>query len=120
MKKITVLETEKDAPTATVKDFSDGKDGSTEVTVKYGFEYDELETETELQANFAVKDLIKLANQRNKATANSGARQKAIAKYAIDPNTPAATKERMVKDAIKLGMSVEKATAFVDSLIAAV
>ena len=103
---------------ATVKDFSNGKDGSTEVTVPYTFEYDVLETAAELAEKFAPADLIALANARLKSTANSGARQKAVAPYAQDPNSPAAIREDMIKNAMKLGKSKEAATAFVDSLMA--
>jgi len=103
---------------ATVKDFSNGADGSKEVTVSYTFEYDVLETTTEMSEKFAPADLINLANARLKSTANSGARQKAIAPYAQDPNSPAAIRESMIKDAMKLGKTKEQATAFVDSLMA--
>ena len=103
---------------ATVKDFSNGADGSKEITVKYDFDYDVLETAAELADKFAPADLINLANARLKSTANSGARQKAIAPYAQDPNSPAAIRESMIKDAMKLGKTKEQATAFVDSLMA--
>src|SRR5215510_7113319 len=87
---------------ATVKDFSNGKDGSTEVTVPYTFDYEILETAAELAEKFAPADLLALANARIKSTANSGARQKAVAPYAQDPNSPAAIRESMIKDALKL------------------
>jgi hypothetical protein len=103
---------------ATVKDYSNGADGSKEVTVPYTFEYDVLENATELADKFAPADLLTLANARLKSTANSGARQKAIAPYAQDPNSPAAIRESMIKDAMKLGKTKEQATAFVDSLMA--
>lgn len=113
---------------ATVKDFSlvdasvpDGprNDGSKEVDVDYSYDYDEIETAEELNKEFSEKDLIALANARLKSTANSSARQKAIAPYAQDPNAPAAVKERMIKDAMKLGKSREVAEQFVDSLLGA-
>ncbi len=113
---------------ATVKDFSlvdanvpDGprNDGTKEVDVEYSYEYDELETREELDKKFSESDLIDLANARLKSTANSGARQKAIAPYAQDPNAPAAVKERMIKDAMKLGKTREVAEQFVDSLLGA-
>lgn len=104
---------------ATVKDFSEGKDGSTEVDVPYSYEYTELETAQELAEKFAPADLLALANARLKSTANSGARQAAIAPYAQDPNSPAAIRENMIKNAVKLGKTLEQATAFVDSLFAA-
>jgi len=105
--------------TAEVADYSNGKDGSTKVEVSYTFTYDVLETAEELAKKFAPDDLLALANARIKSTANSGARQKAVAPYAQDPNSPAAIRESMIKDALKLpGMTKEKATAFVDSLMA--
>jgi hypothetical protein len=103
---------------ATVKDYSNGKNGSAEVTVPYTFEYEVIATKEDLDARFALAQLIDLANARLKSTANSGARQKAIAPYAQDPNSPAAIRESMIKDAMKLGKSKEQATAFVDSLMA--
>lgn len=104
--------------TATVKDFSNGKDGSTEVDLTYSYDYDVLENAAELADKFAPADLLSLANARLKSTANSAARQKAIAPYAQDPNSPAAIRENMIKNAVKIGKTLEQATAFVDSLFA--
>ncbi len=104
---------------AEVGDFSNGADGSTKVTVDYNYDYDVIETPEELNKEFSEKDLIGLANARLKSTANSGARQKAIAPYAQDPNAPGAVKERMIKDAMKLGKTREVAEQFVDSLLGA-
>lgn len=104
---------------ATVKDYSDGKDGSLEVEVPYEFNYEVLENEAELRNEFSVTQLLDLANARKKSTANSGARQKAIAPYAQDPNSVDAIRERMVKDAMKLNKTREQAEAFVDSLLQA-
>ena len=103
---------------AVVKDFSGGKDGSTEVEVPYSYEYTELENAQELADKFAPADLLALANARLKSTENSGARQKAIAPYAQDPNSPAAIRETLIKNAVKIGKTLEQATAFVDSLFA--
>jgi hypothetical protein len=103
---------------ATVADYSNGADGSKEVEVSYTFDYEVFETLAEVQDKFSNADIINLANQRTKGTANSGARQKAIAPYAQDPNAPAAIRERMIKDAQKLGKSLADATTFVDSLLA--
>lgn len=105
---------------ATVKDFSGGKDGSTEVDLTYAYEYSVLENDTELRQKFAPDDLLALANARLKSTANSAARQKAISPYAQDPNSPAAIRENLIKNAMKVraGMTIEQATAFVDSLFA--
>lgn len=102
---------------ATVKDYSDGKDGSTEVDVPYEFSYDVLENAQELANQFSPAELLSLANARIKSTANSGARQKAIAPFAQDPNSVGAVRERMVKDAMKLGKTREQSEAFVDSLL---
>jgi hypothetical protein len=107
-----------------IKDYSlnaDGtrKDGKTEVTVEYTYEYDVLETVEEMTKKFSEADLLKLANARIKSTSNSAARQKAVAPYAIPQDDPAAIRERMIKDAIKLGKTKEQAEAFVDGLLAA-
>lgn len=102
---------------AMVSDYSDGKDGSKNITVDYDFSFDVLETEAELKEKYSLSDLLALANARIKSTANSGARQKTIAPYAQDPNSQGAIRERMVKDAMKLGKTKEAAEAFVDSLL---
>lgn len=104
--------------TATVKDFSNGQDGSKEIDLTYAYEYTVLENATELADKFAPADLLALANARLKSTANSAARQKAIAPYAQDPNSPAAVRETLIKNAMKIGKTLEQATAFVDSLFA--
>jgi hypothetical protein len=119
--------------TATVKDYSlldaanengGRNDGTKEVEVDYTFEYDILESKEELDAEFSAKDLLELANARKKSTANSGARQKAIAPFAQDPNSQDAIRERMIKDAMKIKSKVtgenktrDEAEAFVDSLL---
>jgi hypothetical protein len=113
MKKETVSDA-----SATVKDFSEGKDGSKEVDLKYTYEYDVLENDTELRQKFAPDDLLALANARLKSTANSAARQKAIAPYAQDPNSPAAIRENLIKNVVKTGKTQAQAEAFVDSLYA--
>lgn len=112
------MKTETATGSATVQDFSEGKNGSAEVTVPYSYEYKVLENGAELAQEFAPADLVSLANARLKSTANSGARQKAIAPFAQDPNSPAAIRDRMVKDAQKLGKSLADAETFVDSLLA--
>ncbi len=103
---------------ATVRDFSEDKDGSKEVDVTYSYEYPVLENDVELRQKFAPDDLLSLANARLKSTANSAARQNAIKDYAQDPNSPAAIRENMIKNAVKIGKTLEQATAFVDSLFA--
>jgi hypothetical protein len=120
------MKTENGKGEAAVKDFSlvdasnpDGprNDGSTEVEVPYTFEYKVLENDSELRNEFSNAQLLDLANARLKSTANSGARQKAIAPYAQDPNSNAAIRERIIKDAMKAGKSREKAETFADSLL---
>jgi hypothetical protein len=103
---------------AEVKDYSNGQDGSKTVEVNYNFDYIELETMAEVQQEYSEKDLIALANAREKSSSNSAARQKAIAPFAQDPDAPAAIRERMVKDAVKYGKSREDAEKFVDALLA--
>lgn len=111
------MKTETGKATATVSDFSDGKDGTNEISVDYSFDYEIVETDAELREKFSPEALRDLANARIKSTANSGARQKAISPYAQDPNSLAAIRDRMVKDAMKAGKTREKAEAFVDSLL---
>src|SRR4051812_25763588 len=109
--------TEKAEGKETVRDYSNGADGSKSVEVPYEFEYKVLETPAELANEFSPAQLLDLANARLKSTANSGARQKAIAPFAQDPNSVGAIRERMVKDAMKIGKTKEQAEAFVDSLL---
>jgi hypothetical protein len=113
MKKETVSDA-----SAKVKDFSDGKDGSSEVELTYSYEYDVLENAAEVSEKFAPEALRDLANARLKSTANSAARQKAIAPYAQDPNSPAAIRENLIKNVVKTGKTQAQAEAFVDSLYA--
>ena len=112
------MKSEKGESSATVKDFSNGQDGSKEVDVPYTFEYNVLENGTELANEFSPAKLLELANARIKSTANSAARQKAVAPYAQDPDSKAAIRDRMIKDAIKAGKTREVAEKFVDSLLA--
>ena len=113
------MKTEKGTGTAVVKDFSEGRNGSTEVEVPYEYEFQILETAAELANEFSPSQLLDLGNARKKSSANSAARQAAIAPYAQDPNSPDAIRERMVKDAMKLKKTREQAEAFVDSLLSA-
>lgn len=122
------MKTETGTGNAAVKDFSlvdasqpDGarNDGSTEVEVPYSFEYKVLENDVELRNEFSNAQLLDLANARLKSTSNSGARQKAIAPYAQDPNSLDAIRERIIKDAMKAGKTREKAETFADSLLSA-
>ena len=114
-----------DTGKATVADFSTTngvtKDGSTNVEVSYSYEFVELETASELAEKFSPEALRDLANARLKSTANSGARQKAIAQYTQDPNSPAATRERVIKDMAKIfpNKSREELVMYLDSIAAA-
>lgn len=121
------MKTETGTATANVKDYSlvdpnnpkgPRNDGSKEVEVPYSFEYKVLENAAELANEFSPAQLLDLANARIKSTANSGARQKAIAPFAQDPDSVAAIRERMIKDAMKAGKTREVAEKFVDSLLA--
>lgn len=117
------MKTLNDTGKATVKDFSviagsnpeKRKDGSTEVSLDYSYTYTELETSEELNAKFGQADLLKLANRSLKATANSGARQTAIAPYAADPNSPDVIMARMLADLIKLNIPEDVAKGMVES-----
>jgi hypothetical protein len=122
------MKTETGKGEAAVKDFSlvdanvpDGprNDGSRDVEVPYTFDYKVLENAAELANEFSPAQLLDLANARLKSTANSGARQKAIAPYAQDPNSIDAIRERIIKDAMKAGKTREKAETFADSLLSA-
>lgn len=104
-----------ESTSATVKDYSEGKDGSKEVTVDYSFEYNQIETKEDLDSEFSLSDLIKLGTNKNKATANSNARQKAIAPYAQDPNSPEAVKKGILAGLLKLGIPEEVAKGMVES-----
>ena len=102
---------------AEVADFSGEKDGKTSVKVDYAFDYDELETMAEVNEKFSHEQLLAMANARLKGTANSTARAKAVAPYAQDPNSPAAARERLVKDLmLARGWSEEKARAVLSSI----
>lgn len=106
---------------ATVPDYSNGKDGSTTVDVVYDFVYDVIETEAELRERFSPVNLIALANQRLKSTANSGARQKATAPYAPDPNDPKVARQNIIKDMVnRLHIPEDIAAQQVDAMLAAV
>lgn len=111
------MKTENATAKAEVADYSAGQDGSKKVSVDYTYEFDILESQDELKEKFSPADLLSLANARLKSIANSGARQKAIAPYAQDPNSPAALRETMIKTAEKMGKTREQAETFVDSLL---
>lgn len=103
-----------------IRDFSDGKKGTTTLDVPYEFTYDILENDSELREKFSPADLLKLANQRLKQTANSSARSKAVAPYAQDPSSPDAVRERMIKDMVSQGIPEDVATSQIDALLASV
>jgi len=109
---------------AKIKDYRrqiDGKDNPNfgqELTIDYEYKYSELENKDELAQKFSPDDLLKLANQRLKATANSTQRQKETAPYAMADEDLA--REEMIKGAMKLNKKLtrEQAEAYVDSLSA--
>jgi len=114
-----------DKGTANIKDFrrklEDGSENPNfgkELTVDYDYSYKEYENDNEVSEDFSPADLRKLANQRAKATANSTARQKATAIYAMADEDLA--REEMIKGAMKLNKKLtrEQAEAYVDSLSA--
>lgn len=109
---------------ATVKDYRREIDGKSnpgygkELTVKYDYDYEELESTEEVAQKFAPADLIKLANSRLKSTANSGARQKAVNAYAMSGDD--AAREEMIKNYIALRkVTREVAEQHVDMLLKA-
>jgi hypothetical protein len=107
---------------ASIKDFrrevagKKNADFGKEIEVSYDYTYDILETDEELHRKFSAEDLLKLANGRLKATANSAARQKATADYALSGDD--AAREEMIKAAMKLrkNLTREQAESYVDSL----
>ena len=103
---------------ATVKDFSEGKDGKTEVDVPYTYEFDSYENIAEVNKDFSEKDLCELATARSKSSANSVARTRAIKPYAQDPNSAEAVREELIKSAMKMKKTREQAERWVDSLAA--
>ena len=99
-------------------DFGKRRDGSKTVEVKYDFKYDEIETGDELRKEFSETQLISLANARKKASANSSARQSAVAPYAQDPNSNEALRESMIADMVKIKkVSPEIAAKLVDAAL---
>lgn len=123
MKTITGVKAE-----ANVKDFSlvdpndesgPRHDGSETKTVPYTFDHNVYASVEE--SKYSPAEILELINRAEKATANSAARAKAIAPYAIPTTDPRFVKNRMIQDAMKLsGMTLEAATKFVDSLTVAV
>jgi hypothetical protein len=105
------MKSESAAGTATVKDYSEGKDGSNEIDVPYKFDFDVYENITEVNKDFSEKDLCGLAN--------AAARTKAIKPYAQDPNSAEAVREELIKSAMKMKKTREQAERWVDSLAAA-
>jgi hypothetical protein len=113
------MKSESAAGTATVKDYSEGKDGSNEIDVPYKFDFDVYENITEVNKDFSEKDLCGLATARSKSSANAAARTKAIKPYAQDPNSAEAVREELIKSAMKMKKTREQAERWVDSLAAA-
>ncbi len=88
-----------------------------EVNVTYDIPaFDVVSTADEMHAEFSEKQLIAMAQSRQKATANSAARQKAIAGYA--PTGDDLAKENIIKSvmALKPELTREQAEAHVAAL----
>ena len=106
--------------TATVKDSrKDSATSGQDVEVNYGFDFDVLETKEEAEEVYSWPVFLKMWNQKAKATANSGARQKAISPYLPDPADPAQKRESLIKNMISVcGIPRDIAEQQVDSLLA--
>ncbi len=100
---------------------ADGKDNPTygkEVNVPYDIPaFDVVSTEDEMHTEFSAKQLISMAQSRQKATANSAARQKAVAEYA--PSGDDLARENFIKSAMQMNAKLtrEQAEAFADSML---
>lgn len=112
------MKTENAKGTATVKDYSNGQDGSKEVEVPYDFEYEVYENRADVDKVFSEVDVCALATARSKSIANASARTKATKPYAQDPNSDAAIREDMIKAAMRGKKTREQAEKWVDSLLA--
>lgn len=109
----------KETGEAVVKDYSNGQDGSKDVKVPYEFEYVELENASEVAEKFSPEQLRNLCNSRLKSTANSAARQKAVAPFAPDPNNPDVIAADMLKGFLKMGVPEDVAKGLVANARAA-
>jgi hypothetical protein len=87
----------------------------------YGFAHDVCETPEEADTEVERRKLtiVELVNDYILLTARSAAYQDALSPYKKSTMSDADVRERMVKDAMRLGKSKEQAEAFVDSLLSA-
>lgn len=85
-----------------------------EINVEYEIPaFDVVQTEEELHKKFSVEQLINMAQSRQKATANSAARQKAVALYAASGDDLA--RINFIEAGVKMGLTREQAEALADS-----
>ncbi len=92
-----------------------------EVTVKYSIPaFSVVSTKDELNEKFSSEQLIAMAQSRQKATANSAARQKAVSEYAATGDDLA--RENFIKSAMAMNSKLDRASAetFADSMLASV
>lgn len=110
---------------ATVVDYrrkvngNDNAGYSKEVTVEYSIPaFTVVSTKDELFEKFSTEQLLSMAQSRQKATANSAARQKAVSEYA--PTGDDLARENFIKSALSMNskMTREQAEAFADSMLA--
>ena len=75
-------------------------------------------TKEEVVEKFSWEQLISMAQSRQKATANSAARQKAVSEYA--PTGDDLARENFIKSAMAMNdkLTREQAEAFADSMLA--
>lgn len=111
---------------ATVTDYRRKLDDGTsntsygkEIVVEYDVpEFSVVDNITEVNKEFSEKSIISMAQSRQKATANSAARQKAVSIYL--PSGDDLAKENMIKSilALKKNMTREQAEALADAALA--
>ena len=99
----------------------DGKDNPNygkEVNVEYDIPaFDVVSEYNEVTDKFSKEQLISMAQSRQKATANSAARQKAVSIYA--PTGDDLARENFIKSAMAMNSKLtrEQAEAFADSML---
>jgi hypothetical protein len=98
---------------------SDNPNYGKEVNVPYDVAaFDVVSTFDEVTKEFSQAQLISMAQSRQKATANSAARQKAVSIYA--PTGDDLARENFIKSAMQMNSKLtrEQAEAFADSMLA--
>lgn len=89
-----------------------------EVNVEYDIPaFTVVNTKEELYEKFSTEQLLSMAQSRQKATANSAARQKAVSEYA--PTGDDLARENFIKSAMSMNekLTREAAEAFADSML---